>query len=437
MNEQDIDKIIGGKLRDYSSQPPQELFSRIEKSLYGSAYVLEGKPSGRRRLATVWKYTGVAALICALLVTSLFLIRDTYTEIKQPAAKSEIVEKNTEQQVETIKNIADIVSEKRMPSQTPRELANTMKVDNAVAVEAETVQKTRRHESENVSGYSDNFAEQPTMPDSDMHESQLSESENKDLRQKVENWDNLLASENSKSRRGKTSLSLFAGNMGGVSGDMQTNNPDKAVAYGMFLRERPGSIDRPSAWVMQNGDSPSLSGFDNNVQEVSMRHYMPVNAGIGVSIPLNERVALNTGLNYSYLFSSSTQSFASGSENRTTRELHYLGIPIGVTYKFLSCKGFNLYIYGGGAVEKGVAWRETYSFSNALDRSREVLNRNVKGVQFSATAAAGVSYDITKVLSVYLEPGVSYYFKQLDQPATYRTAHPTSFSLRIGLRFGI
>ena len=55
-------------------------------------------------------------------------------------------------------------------------------------------------------------------------------------------------------------------------------------------------------------------------------------------------------------------------------------------------------------VEKGVAWRETQGFADAGDSGRESTLRRIKGVQFSVSAAAGVSYNFNRHIGLYVEP---------------------------------
>ena len=121
----------------------------------------------------------------------------------------------------------------------------------------------------------------------------------------------------------------------------------------------------------------------------------------------------------------------------TQKQADYIGVPVGLTYTFYRAGGFGFYVQGGGMVEKGVAWRETQGFADAGDSGRESTLRRIKGVQFSVSAAAGVSYNFNRHIGLYVEPGVGYYFRQKDQPASYRTVHPTSFSVKVGVRFGL
>ena len=54
--------------------------------------------------------------------------------------------------------------------------------------------------------------------------------------------------------------------------------------------------------------------------------------------------------------------------------------------------------------------------------------------QWSVNAGLGVQYQIFKPFSFYLEPGLSYYFKNGCGIQTYRTEHPFMFSIPFGLR---
>lgn len=437
MKDQDFDKIIGDKLREYSKQPPAELFSRIEKSLAeGNANIAE-QPVKHRRMASAWKYAGIAALFCALLATSLYL-RDSYRTVPESRmAKTNVTTTNittTEAQQPIQQTHPEAGLHINEPAQQKSIITDKRPDDTTTeAVAANISQQTHTTPS--------------TLADTVIRVEAVKENprrpyrqNNSNMRQRVdEYWDNMLAAETPAKHRNKTSISIFAGNAGASGGGTHTTNPDKAVSSGMLLQEQPDNgYDRPMSGLSEDGNSQSSAvPFTSKTKDVNLKHYMPLNVGLGVSIPLTSAIALNTGVNYSYLFSSSTQTFSTNTEGRTTRELHYVGIPLGVSYKFLSKKGFNLYVYGGGIIEKAVAWRETHFFSSRVDNGKEVMNRNVKGVQLSVNASAGASYDLTKNLSVYLEPGIAYYFLQKDQPASYRTVNPTSFSLRLGLRFGI
>ena len=249
-------------------------------------------------------------------------------------------------------------------------------------------------------------------------------------------WERAIAREYGGAPRRKVAGSVYAGNFGTFAGNSVTNDPDRAASAGMLIKQTSdGGMTLQSGLHEENG-RPVLAPTGPVTEEVRLQHRMPLNVGLSLSVPLGERLALTTGLNYSYLYSSSEQSFSAGTAH-ITRELHYIGVPVGLTYTFYRAGGFGFYVQGGGMVEKGVAWRETQGFADAGDSGRESTLRRIKGVQFSVSAAAGVSYNFNRHIGLYVEPGVGYYFRQKDQPASYRTVHPTSFSVKVGVRFGL
>ena len=56
-------------------------------------------------------------------------------------------------------------------------------------------------------------------------------------------------------------------------------------------------------------------------------------------------------------------------------------------------------------------------------------------LQWSTTLGIGIQYDLTPHLGVYLEPSLQYFFDDGSDLNTYRTEHPLSVTLPLGLRF--
>jgi RNA polymerase sigma-70 factor (ECF subfamily) len=47
----------------------------------------------------------------------------------------------------------------------------------------------------------------------------------------------------------------------------------------------------------------------------------------------------------------------------------------------------------------------------------------------------GIQYDLTPHLGIYMEPSLQYFFNDGSNLNSYRTEHPLSITLPIGLRF--
>ncbi len=164
-------------------------------------------------------------------------------------------------------------------------------------------------------------------------------------------------------------------------------------------------------------------------------HHLPVRAGVSVSIPVNERWGVTTGLTYSTMSSDFEDLYASHSESSTQR-LHYLGIPVSVRYNVWQQSKVKIYASAGGEIEKLVYGKKkthyddmasTKTTSTTVSEHRPVLSTNVN---------AGISYSILPDLSVFAEPGLAYYFKNGSGVKSAYTDKQLLFNVNVGVRFG-
>lgn len=152
------------------------------------------------------------------------------------------------------------------------------------------------------------------------------------------------------------------------------------------------------------------------------KHYVPWTAGINARYDISKHWAIETGLTYTGL---KTELLTWKEKEWITQRLHYVGIPLKVDYKILRWNNLTCYANAGGMVEKCVyATIDEESFT-------------VPELQYSANVSAGVEYNIDKHLSVYLEPGVSYFFDNEDNVKSIRKASPLTVNITGGLRVNI
>ena len=111
------------------------------------------------------------------------------------------------------------------------------------------------------------------------------------------------------------------------------------------------------------------------------------------------------------------------------QQLYYVGVPLRVSYRFMSWKGFALYGVAGGAADFNV--KATYTTEGAKSSGKK------DRVLFSADAAAGVQYQILPQMGVYVEPGLKYYFDNKSGVENYFKEHPARFNLQLGVRFDL
>lgn len=151
---------------------------------------------------------------------------------------------------------------------------------------------------------------------------------------------------------------------------------------------------------------PSSTTYD-----VEAKHRMPVTLGLSVHYQLNACLALLTGVNYTYLYS----EFSKPLYPNVYREqkLHYLGVPVGLSWLFWKTSGFSFYLSGSAMLQKCL---------------------NEKPWQWSVNASAGAEYAITPLVGIYLQPSLGYYFHDGTSFEHYYKEHPLAPSIEFGLR---
>ena len=139
------------------------------------------------------------------------------------------------------------------------------------------------------------------------------------------------------------------------------------------------------------------------------KHHLPMRLGLSLHYQLNDALALQSGINYTYLYSESITHI-------DNQHLHYLGIPIGLSWQLWKTNGFSFYLSGSAMLEKCL---------------------NEKPWQWSLGAAAGAEYSFTSHVGVYLQPSLSYYFNDGTSFEHYYKEHPLTPSIEFGLRLHV
>lgn len=169
--------------------------------------------------------------------------------------------------------------------------------------------------------------------------------------------------------------------------------------------------------------------------ETDIRHRLPIRAGISFIYNLNERFGIETGLSYTNLISDVKE----GSESHYytgEQKLHYIGIPLNLKYRVFSWKRFDLYASTGALAEKCVSAKLDKDF--ILDHQKkgnESENLSEKPMQWSANASLGVQCNLVNSMSIFVEPGISYYFNDGTNIQTIYKEKPLNFNLNLGIRF--
>lgn len=158
------------------------------------------------------------------------------------------------------------------------------------------------------------------------------------------------------------------------------------------------------------------------------KHHQPISVGMQVGFHLFPKLKLSTGLVYTKVSS----DFISGvSDTRTvsTQDLHYIGIPLNLSYSVWEYKGLHTYVTAGG--------EGAVNIKNHTETDGEVKESKRDKMQWSTNASVGIQYDFIPQLGVYVEPGMKYYFDNGSQIENIFKDKKLNFNIQFGLRFNV
>lgn len=248
-------------------------------------------------------------------------------------------------------------------------------------------------------------------------------------------WDEYLKetpSEKARARRlGGFSAGILAG--GAVGGNTSGSKPTAMVMGANPLAAGVTKTD----WIDKDSKASAIVYNQPEVQE-EYSHKIPVKVGLTARYNITGRLGVETGLTYSILSSSvktgnseTGNNWSSGSQT-----LHYLGIPLNISFNILNSRYVNIYLTGGGMMEKSISGSiKTDEYVDGKFARTLTAKISPKGLQWSVNAAAGVQANILPQLGFFVEPGVSHHFKNGSRVRSIYTDKPTDFSLGFGLRY--
>lgn len=241
--------------------------------------------------------------------------------------------------------------------------------------------------------------------------------------------DALLAYNDVTERRGSADASsrwtVSTGAMGGLGASGTT------TAYGDYLvLSCPGGMDAK--------DSPMLdmSSVNRDVEpKTEYEHHLPIRIGLSVAYALTDRLSIGTGLTYTRL-SSDIKDASRESNYSGEQRLHYVGIPVNVSYKVASSRWISLYGTAGVLAEKCVSGTtdEGYVVNNIVQQTN-THDISTKPLQMSVNAGVGIQFNVIDNVGIYAEPGLSYYFDDGSALQTIYKEKPLNFNLNVGVRF--
>ena len=172
----------------------------------------------------------------------------------------------------------------------------------------------------------------------------------------------------------------------------------------------------------------ALSGTPSADYYEKVKHHFPISVGVQVGWGVTECLRINTGVVYTNVSSDFINSSYKTTQV-TTQTLHYVGVPVNISYDFWQTKRFKTYVTAGGEAD--------FNVKNHTESDGEVMASKHDRTQWSANASLGAQFDIIPQLGIYVEPGAKYYFDNGSQIENTFKDKKLNFNLQFGLRWNI
>ncbi len=427
-------KDIHDRLGSYEKDAPEGLWEGISRGMpkLNDGGMLTHKPQ-RKAVFRMWRVAGVAAAASvALVIGYSFLGNDVQDNINIPTNTTKHPNMLASSQKPLGNEPTGVSADQTTHS------ADNLLVEQPTLAKASTEQPTLANAS----------TEQPTLASAST-ETGVKEISSKEENSKEENKqtetkpakredsyvlphnpdNNLLAFNDMTERRGDEDApsrwSVSTGAMGGLGASGTT------TAYGDHLvLSSPGVADTKDSPMLDmntiNRDIETKTEYD---------HHLPIRIGLSVAYALTDRLSISSGLTYTRL-SSDIKDASRESKYIGEQRLHYVGIPVNVSYKVASSRWISLYGTAGvlaekcvsGTTDEGYVENNTMKYTNTQDISSKPL-------QMSVNAGVGIQFDFIDNVGIYAEPGLSYYFDDGSALQTIYKEKPLNFNLNVGVRF--
>lgn len=433
---QDWTDKLRDKMDTYSVEPSDKVWAGISSK---AGLAGQGSATGKSAI-TMWIWRSAAA-VAAVMTGALIFVKvndneaDNYTAYNETEAP-EIVNDSPEILPES-SAVQTLTLSENPVEKTPKFKAGpTEKAElHKAAYESEPVmarvQQTEETESIDIDkNYNSGIDE---VSDESIDKEPVTSIDNSD---EAMSWEEYQRSEPQEKRRAdRRGLSIGLGAAGAGSSSSMDKFEPRAVMGSNPLEGEAGTVGWADDRILT---SAGTIVFNQPEVNDSYTHKMPVKLGLTARYAFTNLLGIESGLTYSLLQSDIKRGSESttGAWSSSDQTLHYLGVPLNLTFNFLNSKYVDVYASAGGMMEFGV--KGSIKTTDHLHNSMTSTHQNAitpKGLLWSVNATAGVQVNVLPSLGIYVEPGMSHHFKNDRQPRSSYTDRPTNFALGFGLRY--
>jgi len=423
MSEKDnIKEQFRHKLNDYEAPVSDNEWDRLEESL----------DKAMRRRAVQRQWMAAAAVIVALIMGGLI-----YLNFPVDSDKAIVTKKVTPS--DKNESLFPIVEENEMKQSPLVVSVDKNKFKGFEKSEILVEKEMSHHETEELP-----VVDTDSANEKDILKEQSEELTDEELEQLIEEFVNQRNNSQSyldlKEKEKSDNIAIAFNARGGLTSSRRTTN------FPMTLKSVKSNNsafdDEPGKnMIMENLNKIA---FDINQVDITdniseMVHEQPLSAGVTVAKHFTDRLSVEMGLMYTYLYSKANNS-SNQFKSQETQQLHYLGIPLNVNYTLLSFRKLNVYVSMGGMIEKDFCGKYQYvdetvePETNGGAGKKVSVNIHQHNPQVSVNAGMGLSYPLFNNLGIYGKIGGAYYFDANNKYKTFYSDKKIVLDMNVGLK---
>lgn len=394
-------------------------------------------------------YIGSAAAVAILLISSILFINNPnpinndLPKVSEATVTPKAPESKTYTAEEGLKNHTDLSTNEVLVASS----INTNRSGKQPIKESsiEAIEDIQQEQPIAIPQPKDEVEPNYIDKEEEEEESKLSQDDIDRLIKELEESANIdLFSDDYLPKKSKQPLMLAINAKGGLTSSQSTSNSPMSLRSSNVYNS-PTNDDNLGEGVNNDLVTDGISSiypYNNTADnKAEMVHSQPYSVGITVSKNITNKLSIETGVAYTYLYSEAKNT-STAHKNRENQEIHYLGIPVNLNYNLVELGRFNVFASIGGMIEKDIYGinRNNASSTNQnlnVKSEREHSEKiNLRNPQLSVNGGVGASYAIYGGMNIYAKIGGAYYFDANNHE--YRTIYSDKkilLDINAGLRF--
>lgn len=171
--------------------------------------------------------------------------------------------------------------------------------------------------------------------------------------------------------------------------------------------------------------------------ERKVSHHAPLRTGLSIACKLNNRWSVESGLSYAFV-ASDIREGSTSNYVEDNQKLHYVGVPVGVSYRAASWRGFEVYLSSDVLSELRLWQDEKKLYHGRQGTTGGSIHYHLaSSTDVFRSQSGGAVQPKLYAVSIYAEPGCRYYFDDCSSIDHVFKERKLDFNMNMGVRFTI